>query len=98
MLRYQLFLSIGIVFLSIWKALLVNLDSIKNYSSAPSSTIDIIVNTFLPIAPILLLAFYALFSVLYKVATFEDCPDAADELSRQINGAKSKLKAAGYAF
>mmetsp|Transcript_20999 Transcript_20999/g.31821 ORF Transcript_20999/g.31821 Transcript_20999/m.31821 type:complete len:104 (-) Transcript_20999:432-743(-) len=99
LLRYQLFLSIGIVFLAIWKGSLSNIDSIK--SSHPifeSSTIIEPLVTYLPVWAILSLGVYALFSVLYRVATFGDCPEAADELGKQIIEAKEKLKAAGFAF
>eukprot|EP01083_Nonionella_stella_P018899 52574_1 len=103
LLRYQLFLSIGIIFLAIWKASLSNLDSLKSHPLLQSSlglsqsSIEILV-TYLPIWAILCLGVYALSSVLYRVATFGDCPEAADELSKQIVGAKEKLKAAGFAF
>mmetsp|Transcript_17219 Transcript_17219/g.29659 ORF Transcript_17219/g.29659 Transcript_17219/m.29659 type:complete len:115 (-) Transcript_17219:144-488(-) len=105
LLRYQLFLSIGIAFLAIWKAGLANLKSIQSVcsSSLPPSlsslsspkTIEILI-TYLPLWAILALGIYALLSVLYRVATFGDCPEAAEELSRQILEAKAKLKAAGF--
>ncbi|KAL7527478.1 hypothetical protein ACHAXR_001975 [Thalassiosira sp. AJA248-18] len=105
LLRYQLFLSIGILFLAIWKTGLTHLDSIKSWPPLAAtnlvgmtpSTIEVLV-TYLPIWAIVTLGMYALFSVLYRVATFGDCPEAAEELSRQIVGAKEKLKAAGFAF
>mmetsp|Transcript_13015 Transcript_13015/g.23920 ORF Transcript_13015/g.23920 Transcript_13015/m.23920 type:complete len:112 (-) Transcript_13015:136-471(-) len=107
LLRYQLFLSIGVVFLAIWKASLANLDSIQSFWSSSSSLglasspstirIELLV-TYLPLWALLSLGLYALFSVLYRVATFGDCPEAADELSKQIVTAKEKLNAAGFAF
>ena len=117
LLRYQLFLSIGVIFLSIWKAALSNLDYIKESllptlvilggDTSSASTIsshshsDAIIDalvTYLPLWTMLSLGVYALLCVLYRVATFGDCPDAADELGGQINEAKVKLKTAGFAF
>ena len=100
-LRYQLFLSIGIIFLSAWKASLSRLDSIKSWPPLSTtlgmseSSIEILV-TYLPIWAIIALGLYALSCVLYRVATMGDFPEAAEELSAQILEAKEKLKAAGY--
>ena len=62
-----------------------------------AATIETVVK-YMPLWAIVLLGLYELFSVLYRVATFGDCPDAADELGRQIVEAKGKLKAAGFSF
>ena len=106
LLRYQLFLSIGVALLAIWKASLANLDYIQStvlllFSPAtPSSlttSVELLV-TYLPLWVIASLALYALLSVLYRVATFGDCPEAADELVRHIAEAREKLTAAGFAF
>jgi dolichyl-phosphate mannosyltransferase polypeptide 3 len=97
LLRYQLFLSAFILFLGLWKASVARLTIIqKTLSIDPDITKIIII--YLPIWAILLLGFYALFSVLYKVATFGDCPEAAIELSRQIEEAKKKLSQKGFKF
>ena len=69
-----------------------------------SSTLSIDPNTtkmfitYMPIWAIILLGIYALSSVLYKVATFGDCPEAAIELSGQIEEAKQKLMKQGFKF
>mmetsp|Transcript_7775 Transcript_7775/g.17548 ORF Transcript_7775/g.17548 Transcript_7775/m.17548 type:complete len:117 (-) Transcript_7775:461-811(-) len=113
LLRYQLFLSIGILFLQLWRTSLTHLDSIKsswlgsalssigssnsNSSNGGGDTVEIIVK-YMPLWAILILGLYALFSVLYRVATFGDCSEATEELSRQIVEAKEKLKVAGFAF
>jgi len=101
LLRYQLFLSIGILFVGLWKAGITRLSTIQK---ALSSTLSIDPNTtkifviYLPIWVILLLGIYALCSVVYKVATFGDCPDAAVELNAQIEEAKQKLTKQGFKF
>lgn len=101
LLRYQLFLSIGILFLGVWRASITRLATIQNTLSTTlsidPSTTKILVN-YLPIWAIILLGIYALSSVLYKVATFGDCPEAAVELSGQIEEAKQKLTKQGFKF
>lgn len=108
LLRYQLFLSIGVVFLAIWKMALTNLTSIKSFFASNSinqqqqrilslSSIELFI-VWLPLWAVLLLGIYALISVLYRVVTFGDCPDAAVELSGQIEEAKSRLKERGFQF
>ena len=47
---------------------------------------------------ILCLGVYALSSVLYRVSTLGDRPDAASELTTEISLAKESLRAAGFAF
>jgi len=99
LLRYQLFLSIGILFVGLWKASVTRLSTIqKTLSSAlsidPNTTKIFVI--YLPIWAILLLGVYALCSVLYKVATFGDCPEAAVELNQQIEEAKQKLTKQGF--
>jgi len=101
MLRYQLFFSLGVVFIAVWKALLSNLSTVKATASANlglhTAHVEILV-VYLPIWAIMALGIYALTSVLYRVATFGDCPGAADELGRRIIVAKEKLKGAGFSF
>lgn len=41
---------------------------------------------------------YAGVTVLYRVFTFNDCPEAAEELQKQIDEAKADLSAKGFAF
>lgn len=101
LLRYQLFLSIGILFIGLWRASNTKLAAIQDTLSISLSidpnTTKILV-TYLPFWAILLLGIYALSSVLYKVATFGDCPEAAVELSGQIEEAKQKLAKQGFKF
>jgi len=101
LLRYQLFLSIGILFIGLWRASITRLATIQNTLSTllsidPSTTKILVI--YLPIWAIILLGIYALSCVLYKVATFGDCPEAAVELSGQIEEAKQKLAKQGFKF
>jgi dolichyl-phosphate mannosyltransferase polypeptide 3 len=95
LLRYQLFLSIFVVFISLWKTSLNNTSNLQRISPFSSSTTGIII-TYLPVWAILCLGVYALSSVLYKVATFEDCAEASVELGREIEVAKERLKERGF--
>lgn len=38
---------------------------------------------------------YSVYTVLYRTFTFNDCPDAADEIQRQIKEAKEDLATKG---
>ncbi|CAD5115926.1 DgyrCDS4856 [Dimorphilus gyrociliatus] len=52
-------------------------------------------------SPILLGIGFAVFSagvVAYRVATFNDCVDASEELKQQIREAKNDLKTKGFEF
>ena len=111
LLRYQFFLSICIIFLGIWKASLARLNSIQSLlEQIPLSSLGFPIKlsvprpvtaaviVWLPLWALLLLGIYALLSVIYRVATFGDYPDAAVELSAQIEEAKMKLKERGFDF
>jgi hypothetical protein len=68
--------------------------------TAPASTIvflELLVR-YMPLWAILCLGVYALSSVLYRVSTLGDRPDAASELTTEISLAKESLRAAGFAF
>jgi len=97
LLRYQLFLSIFVLFLSLWKTSLSNTTTIQKYSPLSSSTTEVLI-TYLPLWALICLGVYALSCVLYKVATFEDCAHASLELGREIDIAKEKLKSRGFEF
>lgn len=42
--------------------------------------------------------FYSVFTILYRVFTFNDCPEAAAEIQKQILEAKADLTAKGLTF
>ncbi|KAL3799464.1 hypothetical protein HJC23_013919 [Cyclotella cryptica] len=94
-LRYQVFLSVIILFLSIWKNALANTVSLQRSLPFSPSTNEVII-TYLPIWALIILGIYALASVLVRVATFEDCSEAAVQLGREIEEAKLRLKGRGF--
>lgn len=47
---------------------------------------------------LLSLQLYAVVTVLYRVFTFNDCPEAAEELQKHIDEAKADLSAKGFKF
>ncbi|KAG4073167.1 hypothetical protein HA402_002556 [Bradysia odoriphaga] len=51
-----------------------------------------------PLILIILFGAYAAFTVLYRVFTFNDCPEAAEELQRQIKEARDDLTSKGFRF
>jgi len=51
-----------------------------------------------PIILIILFGVYSVVTILYRVATFNDCEDAAAELKEQIKMARDDLTAKGMKF
>jgi dolichyl-phosphate mannosyltransferase polypeptide 3 len=50
----------------------------------------------MPIYALIAFACYSLAVIGYRVATFNDCTDAAEELRKQINEARADLKSKGF--
>mmetsp|Transcript_6204 Transcript_6204/g.12823 ORF Transcript_6204/g.12823 Transcript_6204/m.12823 type:complete len:92 (+) Transcript_6204:175-450(+) len=84
LLRYQIFLAIGISFVSIWLALI-------NVSDATPSPLVL----YAPAWSIILLGLYAIGSVVLGLMSFKDTPEAAVEIERQILEAKTEMKKRG---
>ncbi|XP_015920392.1 dolichol-phosphate mannosyltransferase subunit 3 [Parasteatoda tepidariorum] len=51
-----------------------------------------------PLYGVIAFGIYSLFVVLYRVYTFNDCPEAAEELKMEIKQAKEDLKKRGFKF
>jgi len=83
LLRYQIFLAIGVSFLSIWFAL-INGDSTSNP-----------LVLYAPVWLIVLLGLYAIGSIVSGLMSFKDTPEAAAEIERQILEAKAEMKKRG---
>ena len=96
LLRYQLFLSHLIAFLSLWKILLNNQEKILQTlsPSIPAYLTEFCIR-FAPLLLLIGLAIYALSSIGYSMLTFEDCPEAAKEIETQVKEAKIELKKKG---
>jgi Dolichol-phosphate mannosyltransferase subunit 3 (DPM3) len=80
LLRYQIFLTYGAVFLSAWYYCVVN-------AATPSLLV-----TFAPVWGILGLGAFLFVRLLVGVATYQDCPDAEREIDQQILEARAEMK------
>ncbi|XP_015374166.1 PREDICTED: dolichol-phosphate mannosyltransferase subunit 3 [Diuraphis noxia] len=84
---------VGVNILSIlWLTLLFN-----QYDSKVSKERFFIIQ-FLPIILLILFGVFALAVILYRVATFNDCKSAAEDLQAEIKEAKIALQQKGFKF
>mmetsp|Transcript_23455 Transcript_23455/g.55571 ORF Transcript_23455/g.55571 Transcript_23455/m.55571 type:complete len:115 (+) Transcript_23455:91-435(+) len=98
LLRYQIFLVYGAIFLATWGVLLSRLSSTLSSAGEEDeqpSIIETILIRYLPIWAILLLGVYAASSVVYGVMIFKDTPEASAELELQITEAKQEMTKRG---
>jgi len=85
LLRYQVFLAVGVTFLSIWLAVIQSFDTRE---------IDpLLLNA--PIWSIIMLGMYAVGSIIIGLISFKDTPEAAAEIDRQVIEAKTEMKKRG---
>lgn len=84
-------LSVGLVLGSVWAFLLFG-DAV---SLDPDARQHVLLA---PIYAVLAIGFVSFIIVVYRTATFNDCPEAAEELKRQIEEAKKDLAAKGFKF
>lgn len=85
LLRYQIFLGYAVVFLALWIGARMKQDD-------TAQGVSKILVDFAPIWAIGALGIYALATIMYNVMTFNDCPEAAEELEKQIKEAKAEMK------
>jgi dolichyl-phosphate mannosyltransferase polypeptide 3 len=84
-------LSGGIVCVSIWAAVLWgNLVTVDD-----SLRLHVLVS---PIYAVIIFGLISLAIVLYRTATFNDCPEACEELKKQIVEARQDLAKKGFKF
>ena len=76
-------------FIAIWS---ITVSSKPEYGTSP--LVDVLID-WAPIWAILVLGVYAAVSVLYGVANFRDCPEAASEIEQQVGEARKELKRRG---
>lgn len=93
LLRYQIFLAYGGAFMALWYAALQNKESIMETTGFPDAT-DIAVR-WAPLWGIVGLGLYALITIGFGMLTFEDFPEAAAELERQVEEARAEMKRRG---
>jgi hypothetical protein len=86
LLRYQVFLGYAFLFLAIWYAGL----SSQNDLESPNPLI-----VYAPVGAIILLAIYGIGSIAYGVAVFEDMPEAAAEIDKQVIEARQEMRKRG---
>lgn len=87
LLRYQVFLSYGLLFVSLWYY-----SWIRQEEWSLSTGIAQTIIPYAPFLALLLLASYLLTRLIIGVLSFRDCPDAATELEKQIKEAKAAMK------
>ncbi|XP_025206620.1 dolichol-phosphate mannosyltransferase subunit 3 [Melanaphis sacchari] len=84
---------VGVNVLSIlWLSLLFN-----QYDSKISKEYFVIIQ-FLPIILLISFGVLSLAIILYRVATFNDCKSAAEELQEEIKEARTALRQKGFKF
>ena len=93
MTKLSEWLCVALIFVSVWLPVLLGL--------TPIPVTDAGVRLHVWLTPVYLVVIFGAVSaviVLYRVFTFNDCPDAYDELKRQITEAKDDLKRKGFKF
>ena len=91
LLRYQLFLIIGVGFVAIW----LGVQRTAAFHGLPPSSIKAVIILYAPIWGILLLGLYAVGCVGYGLLNFKDTPEAAAEIDQQILEARMEMKKRG---
>mmetsp|Transcript_18889 Transcript_18889/g.52760 ORF Transcript_18889/g.52760 Transcript_18889/m.52760 type:complete len:92 (-) Transcript_18889:1772-2047(-) len=84
LLRYQIFLGVAVAFLAIWFTL-IQRPELKSNSLI----------LFAPVWSIVLLGVYAVASVIIGLISFNDTPEAAAEIDRQVLEAKAEMRKRG---
>lgn len=90
LLRYQIFLTYGFAFLSIWAFLLNKSD--KQYSLSDSSDVFVLLA---PLWGLVALGIYLLLLLINGVLNYKDCPEASKELELETMEAKTEMKKRG---
>jgi len=93
LLRYQVFLTYGIAFLSVWYYGLTHQEEwdLSASSITRPSAVRLAV-TWAPVWAVLALAVVLLTRLILGVLSYRDCPEAARELEQQIEEAKAEMK------
>jgi len=84
-------LSVATLLASVWATLL--------WGDLVKLTPEVRFHVFLsPVYFVIAVGLVSLVIVLYRTATFRDCPEAYEELRRQIEEARKDLKSKGFQF
>jgi hypothetical protein len=91
LLRYQVFITYGAVFLAIWYQAL----SFRSEAKADLSLkVDLLIK-FAPVWAVLALGIYAVCNLVHGVVNMSDCPDAAKEIDQNVKEARKEMKKRG---
>ncbi|XP_018565987.1 dolichol-phosphate mannosyltransferase subunit 3 [Anoplophora glabripennis] len=92
MTKLQEWLSALGIFFAIWFYLITS----KTQSSFITENYSLILYS--PLICLVLFGLYAATVVIYRTLTFNDCPEAAEELQREIIEAREELTRLGFKF
>ena len=98
LLRYQIFLSYGAIFVSLWIYLIINSSTSTSSNSVDNNNNNKLVlsnNTkiwYIPVMGVIMLGSYLLTLLIVGVATYKDCPEAAIEMENEIKEAQLEMK------
>jgi hypothetical protein len=98
LLRYQIFLSYAVAFLSVWYFACQQIPSQGSDHLTTISSINYVIRMLILYAPLWLVVgvgSYALTLLILGVVTFRDRPDAAAELDRDVAEARKELAKRG---
>ena len=70
----------------------------QNFASFAKDFYHPILTFWWPVGAVLIFGIVCLFVIVYRVTTFNDCEEAAEELQKQIQEAKEDLKSKGLKF
>lgn len=82
-------LSVAVVFASVWVLVLTG----RLFETSEESRIHVLL---LPIYLVVTFGLVSLAIILYRTATFNDCPEAYNELKEQIVQARKDLSSKGF--
>ncbi|XP_054157081.1 dolichol-phosphate mannosyltransferase subunit 3-like [Oppia nitens] len=94
MTKLMQWLSAGLMFVGLWAPILLG------WTPVPVTTNDTL-RLHVWLTPVYLVLAFGLVSaaiVMYRVMTFNDCPDAYKELKHQITEAQDDLRRKGFKF
>ena len=94
MTKLMQWLSLLLVFLSVWLPVLLGLTPVP-VGSNPELRLHI---TLIPLYILIVFGLISAAIVFYRVLTFNDCPEAYKELKREIIEAKEDLEKKGFRF
>ena len=88
-------LTFGSLYLSLWYNFLTNYETMDPHITLLIPYDFVLYN---PIILIALFGIYSIITIIYRVCTFNDCPEAEKELRRQVEEAKKDLTSKGMKF